>query len=59
MTSVPPSIAAETAITRQNVTLSVIKQNADQEQRLVELLEEQERSAPVNNARGTNIDIQV
>lgn len=57
MTSVPSSIAAELAITRQNVALSVIKQSAEQDQKLVQILDQSARSAPVNAARGSNVNI--
>ena len=56
MTSVPAGIAAETAINRQNVALSVIKQSHDQQQKIVEILDNSARSAPVNQARGSNVN---
>ena len=57
MTTVPAGIAAEQAILRQNVALSVIKQSADQAQAIVQILDESLRSAPVSSARGTNVNI--
>ena len=57
MTAVPAGIAAEQAILRQNVALSVIKQTADQSQALVQILDESLRSAPVSGSRGTNVNI--
>ncbi|MCB9983308.1 MAG: putative motility protein [Rhodospirillales bacterium] len=56
MTAAPAGIAAEQAILRQNVALSVIKQSADQAQALVQILDDAARSAPVSRTRGTNIN---
>ncbi|HOO81312.1 MAG TPA: hypothetical protein PK513_02280 [Alphaproteobacteria bacterium] len=56
MTAVPAGIAAERAILRQNVALSVIKQSADQAQALVQILDDAARSAPISSTRGTNIN---
>ena len=52
----PAGIAAEAALLRQNVALSVIKQNAEQGQAIAKILEDATRSAPVNGSRGTNIN---
>ncbi len=57
MTTVPAGLAAESAILKQNVTLSVIKQSHDQQQRLVEILSESARSAPLSGTRGSNVNI--
>lgn len=57
MSSIPPTIAAEMALTRQNVALSVIKQSNEQQQALVGILDEAARSAPVNASRGSNVNI--
>ena len=56
MTALPAGIAAEQAILRQNVALSVIKQSADQAQAIVQILDESLRSAPVSSSRGVNIN---
>ena len=40
MTSIPPTIAAELALARQNVALSVIKQNAQADQAIASILAE-------------------
>ncbi len=56
MTSVPPTIAAEMALTRQNIALSVIKQSAEQGQALAKIINDTARSAPVSGALGTNIN---
>lgn len=50
----PPTIAAEMALNRQNVALSVIKANADQQQALAQMLDQSVRSAPINASRGSN-----
>jgi len=57
--SLPPTIAAEAAITRQNVALSSIKANADRNQQFAEVISESVQSAPVNQTRGTNVNILV
>ncbi len=53
--NIPPTIAAEAALTRQNVALSVIKQNAEQAQAVANILEQSARSAPVSGSRGANV----
>ena len=57
--NVPASIAAEAAITRQNVALSIIKSNAKQSQQIANIIEKSVQSAPVSQARGTNLNILV
>lgn len=59
MTAIPPGIAAQSALLRQNVALSVIKQNADQQQALVNILDEAARSSPVSGSRGGSVNIAV
>lgn len=59
MTSIPAGIATESAILRQNVALSTIKQSHDMEQRVVEIIDEAAQNSPLNATRGTNIDITV
>lgn len=54
---IPPTFAAETALLKQNVALSVIKQSADQDKRLVEILDQSVRNSPLNAARGSNVNI--
>jgi hypothetical protein len=56
MTSIPPTIAAEQAILRQNVAMSVIKQNAEQAQALVKILDDAAHSNPLSGARGSNVN---
>lgn len=57
MSSIPPTIAAEVALSRQNVALSTIKQSAEQDKALAEILDESSRKAPISQSRGSNIDI--
>ena len=56
MTALPAGIAAEQAILRQNVGLSVIKQSAEQAQALAQIIDQNARSAPVNSSRGVNLN---
>lgn len=56
MSSIPAGIAAESAVLRQNVALSVIKQANDQAQALVQILDNAARSAPLSSTRGTNFN---
>lgn len=50
---------ADSAVSRQNVAASVIKQSADQKQAAADLIAETVVSAPVSDTRGVNIDISV
>lgn len=56
MSEIPAQIAAESALLRQAVSLSVIKQNAQQAQRLVEILDQSLTSVPVSASRGANVN---
>lgn len=53
----PAAIAMEQGLLRQNVAMSVIKQAADQQQAIVQMLDQSLRSAPVSSSRGTNVDL--
>lgn len=57
MSSIPPTIAAELAITRQNIALSVIKASADADKAIASIIDEAARSAPISGSRGTNVNI--
>ncbi len=57
--NIPASIAAETALTRQNVTLSVIKNNAEQDRQIANVIEQSIETAPTRSTRGTNLNILV
>lgn len=54
---VPATIAAESAITRQNVALSTLKQHADSDQKFAEIIEKTAKSAPISGTQGTNVDL--
>jgi len=56
MTAITAGIAAESAILRQNIALSVIKQSNDQAQALVSILDEASRSIPTGS-RGGSVNI--
>ncbi len=53
----PAAIAANAALDRQNVSLSMIKHNAEQSQAVAQILEDSARSAPINQSRGSNINL--
>jgi len=53
MTTIPAGIAAEAALTRQNVTLSVIKQNAEQGQAVAQILDQSVQASE----QGRHVDI--
>lgn len=62
MTSIPPTMAAEMALTKQNVALSVIKQNAEQQKAMVSILDQSLEASndPLSQGvRGTNVNISV
>ncbi|HEY8191426.1 MAG TPA: hypothetical protein VIG74_03295 [Alphaproteobacteria bacterium] len=54
----PADIAAQAAMARQNVALSVIKQNAKAEQAIASILEQAAQNVPVSQSRGTNLNLQ-
>ena len=51
---IPAGLAAESALLRQNIALSVVKASTDADQQIAKILEESVRSAPLSSARGTN-----
>jgi hypothetical protein len=53
---IPAGIAAQMAMTRQNIALSVIKSSANQDQAIASILEQAVQSAPVGGSRGTNVN---
>ena len=57
MSEIPAQLAAEQAMLRQNVTLSVIKQSSEQQQKLADIIDQSARSVPVSQSRGTNVNI--
>lgn len=54
---IPAAIAAETALARQNVALSVIRQNAEQAQQVAKILEESITTVTALSGRGGRLDI--
>lgn len=46
-------------ISMQQLQMSIIKQNAEATQQIVEMLSDASRSAPVSENKGTQIDINV
>jgi hypothetical protein len=54
---IPAQFAAEQAILRQNVALSLIKSAADADKQLVGILEDSARQIAASN-RGNNVNIQ-
>ncbi|MFN3827962.1 MAG: hypothetical protein ACK4NR_10110 [Micavibrio sp.] len=55
---IPAGIAAQAALTRQAITLQMVKQAADMEKQLVAMLEEAILSVPVSSSRGASLNIQ-
>ena len=55
--AIPAGIAAEQAITRQNIALSVVKAAADADQAIANILADSARSAPISGTRGSNVNI--
>lgn len=54
---IPATIAAEAAITRQNVALSNVKHSADQAELFAKTIEETIASAPISESRGASVDL--
>ncbi len=54
--NVPAGIAAEQGMLRQNIALSVIKQNAEADRAIADILEQSARNVPLSASHGTNID---
>jgi hypothetical protein len=57
MTSIPPGIAAQMALNQQNVALSVIKQAADADKAIANILQTAADSVPASTSRGGNVNI--
>ena len=47
------------ALTLQQLQLSIIKQNAEMQQQVAEILLDSERTAPGSSDKGTTIDINI
>ena len=52
----PAAIAAETALTRQNVALSVIKASSEQQQALAKIIDDASRAVAPSSTHGTNLN---
>lgn len=52
----PATIAAEAALTRQNIALSVIKSSSEQQQALAKVLDNAARTASPSKTHGTNVN---
>lgn len=60
MTQIPPQFAAQLALNRQNVALSVIKQNAEQDQAVANILDQAVQNAQAASGnRGGNVNFLV
>lgn len=57
MAEIPAQMAAESALLRQAVSMSVIKQNADMQQKLAEIIQQSLTNVPVSASRGTNVNV--
>mgnify|MGYP001334403188 CR=1 FL=1 len=55
--NIPAGIAAEMALNQQAVAMSVVKQNAEADQKIAQILEQAVQSAPVSQTRGSNLNI--
>lgn len=55
---VPSALAAQLSQDRLNVSLSAIKQSADAEKQIANILDETLRSIPGSPVRGVNVNIQ-
>ncbi len=55
---IPAGIAAQSALTRQNITLSVIKQAAQADQAVANILKAAVENSPLNTgSRGRSVNI--
>lgn len=55
----PAAIAAEQAVVRQNAALSMIKQTADAEKKIGEILQETLTTVQASNERGSRVNFSV
>ena len=51
---IPSAVAAQSAIAKQNIALSVIKQNAEASQQIANILDQ---TVQASDTRGGNVDI--
>lgn len=57
MTSIPAGIAAQQAIAQQNVSLSIIKSNAQADQAFANVIKETVENTPQPGGRGSNVNL--
>lgn len=57
MNELPAMIAANMAMTQQAVALEMIKQAADMQAQMVEMIQESVASVPVSAVRGTAVNM--
>ena len=55
---IPAGIAAQAAMTRQTIAISMVKQAADMEKQLVAILDEAISNVPMSSSRGAALNIQ-
>lgn len=55
---IPAGIAAQAAMTRQAIALTMVKQAADMEKQLAGILEAAAANVPVSSSRGSALNIQ-
>ena len=55
---IPAGIAAQSALTRQTIALSVIKAASDADKQLAGILEAAIANVPVSSSRGTSLNLQ-
>lgn len=59
MAEVPATLAANLAITRQNIAISTIKQSAQNDRLIANILDESIQNVPTSPIRGANVNISV
>lgn len=55
--NIPAGIAAELALAQQAVALSVIKQNADAQKQVADVIAQAAQSVPASSSHGNNVNI--
>lgn len=59
MTTIPAGLAAQQAVAQQNIALSVIKQSAQADQAIADLVADAVESAPTTGSRGSLVNFTV
>ncbi|MCK5384024.1 MAG: hypothetical protein KAJ29_00515 [Alphaproteobacteria bacterium] len=57
--NIQSSLHTDMSLSRDNVALSAVKQNIDQAQQMQKMAQQTTQSAPINETRGTLLDILV